>query len=800
MKKAILGAVIAQLIFSSVPAFGAAQTVWGKVFDSRNLPIAGVDVRLVQSGNVVAASTTGSDGAYSFNVGSGEYSMQLLPSAEFSRLYAFGISSPISQPLNFALTARIPGRALLSGHVLGSQGYVLDFSQVLMSFGGTGQYLKDREGSFFLTPTAGTTSPLSISGSVSGGSTIFKMVGKTPLSLNQDTLAEVKVPFYSQKIRVVTSDGQPVPDAFVYGGVGSLYGNSTPNVAMKAVEGLGNFEGTWKISDGQVKTDANGLVSVPALQMVSPSPATFFVSGSNALKYGAQSFQTTVGNGDVTLTLTQKVPSLTGTVKDLSGKPLSGATLSLRTNTPNSSSQSGITGRVQTDGKFELVAAANDNYIFSINYLDTVDSNKTFVFKTWGDKTNVSLLQDQSLNVVVPIQTTRVQVVDPSGKPQSGSFVSLRPNPSAVTDYTGRTTVISGRPTLNTYTYSTGITDVNGVATLTTVKFDAEVDGLVIATPPSGSPFTYSSSIQKIGAGKDLVITLAQPTVKISGKLALTEASNLAERVSLGFSNGKGESANFTRDGNGNFSGSISKGVTGTWWIGCGAVDVSMKTDFKPCLSGGPSVLVNADLKQDITVPTYFTHVQVVDASGRGIPNAKVLVNSAMANVANTVDLFPGQLPFTARFLAVATTDASGIAQVPSLKMAKSQKAYVLVTPDSNSRYQTREMWITVGDGAKNVAVLEISKPVITAVTVSLVNGVRRATVVGDNFLGVFGVTVGPYSLNEFTNKTGSVTTQGFTVVDKNRITFPIPAGLTTATVTVKNGGGSATSAVIKFN
>ena len=247
-----------------------------------------------------------------------------------------------------------------------------------------------------------------------------------------------------------------------------------------------------------------------------------------------------------------------------------------------------------------------------------------------------------------------------------------------------------------------------------------------------------------------------------------------------------------------------AKGITGKWWVGCGAVDMSLPADFKPCLGDGPTFTTATDLKQDLVIPAYQTSIQVVDAYGKGIPNTKVLINTDMANIknksSNTVQLIPGQTPFSANFLAQATTDANGYALVESLRMTNPQQAYVLVTPEPTSRYQTRDLWITVGDNSKNVVVLEIPKPIINGVTISVINGVRTATVFGDNFLGVFSVTAGSFSFNDFTNKVGAKTTQGFTVLDKNRITFPIPNGLTNATVTVTNGGGSVTSAVIKFS
>jgi len=706
----------------------------------------------------------------------------------------------MAQALNFTLTPPIPGRSFLTGHVVASQGFILDGTSTTIGFGGFGDYLKDQAGTFYLTPTAGTTGTFGIDGTVSGGDTQFRMVGKTSLALNQDTRAEITVPFYKQRIRVVTSTGAPVTDTYITGGIGSLTDVKIPNVGMKSIEGLGAFDGAWRITGANMRTDSNGYVTLTALQTANPTPASFFVAGSTALKYASQSFTTTVGNGDVILTLTQPLPSITGTVRDLSGKPVAGVSLGLTTNNPGASVQSGSGSVSRTDGTFEIIASPNDNYVLSISGGNSDDPNKTFVYRTYSTKTNVSIPQDKNLNVLLPLQTTRIRVLDPSGAPVAGSFVSLRPNPTSFTDYTGQVSIIAGRPALNTYTYSTGVTDANGYTTVQTLKFDAESDGIIVASPPAGSPYYYATSVQKIGAGKDLTISLTKPLVNISGKFSLSDGSPLINRVSLGFSNGKGDSAAISVDASGNYTGKVVKGITGTWWIGCGAVDVKLPADFKPCLGGGPSTTTNTDVKQDITLPTYKTNLQIVDAYGKGIPNVSIVMNSDMANVKNTAQVIPGQTPFSAYFVSSVITDANGNAPVESLKMSVAQKAYVLITPDPTSRYQTREVWVNLGDGAKNVIVLEIPKPVISGVTISNVNGVRTATIVGDNFLGATGVTAGTFSFNDFTNKVGVKTTQGFTVLDKNRITFPIPAGLTSATVTVTNGGGSATSAVIKFN
>ena len=783
------------------PAVVASPSLAGKIVDSSNKPIAGVQVRLTQSGTAISSVTTSADGNYSFAINSGSYSMQLLPPAGYSQLYAYDISVPLSQALNFTLTPPTPGRAFLSGHVIASKGFSIDNTNTTIGFGGAGAYLNNPDGYYYLTPTAGTKSSFEIKGTVSAGDITFKVNGKTPLALNQDTMAEFNIPFFKQRVRVMTASGQPVTDTYISGGVGSINDAKIPDVAMSSIEGLGAFDGTWKTSGANMRTDSNGYVTLTALQTASSAPATFFVGGSTLQKYAPQTFITTIGNGDITLTLTQPLPSLTGTVRDIAGKPFPNVAIGLTTNNPGASVQTGGGATSKIDGSFEIVTSPNNNYILSASYSQTDDPNKTFVFKSYGSVTNVSIPQDKSVNVVVPIQSTRVRVVDPNGAPVSNSFVSLRPNPTGFTDYTGKLSVIAGRPALNVYTYSTGLTDVNGYATLSTLRFDTETDGILVASPPTGSPYAYATSIPKIGAGKDLTITLARPLVNLSGKFTLSDGAPFLNRVPLGFSDGHGQSATISVAANGSYTGTVAKGITANWWIGCGGpLDLTVKADFRPCFGGGPSVSTNADIKQDITIPTYKTSIQVVDAYGKGIPNVSLVLNSDMANAKNTIQLIPGQALFSSWFVASATTDANGLALLESVNMTNTQKAYVLVTPDPTSRYQTRDLWINIGDNSKNVVVIEIPKPIISGVTISTINGVRTATIVGDNFFGTTGVTAGTFSFNDFTNKVGAKTTQGFTVLDKNRITFPIPAGLTSATVTVTNGGGSATSALVKFN
>lgn len=784
------------IVMGTIPAIAAPQSLWGLIYDEKNVPISGVKVFVTQGGKDVSSITTGTDGSYSFALSNGAYSMRLTPpNSNYSALLAFDLDVPISQALNFYLTKPIPGRSFITGYVKPPKGFDIEGSAGLGGGGGI-----DRDTGFFkLTPTAGTTGVFTVSGNTRGDAMSFKVIGKTQIQILQDLMIDYNLPLYRQRIRVMTDKGTPVQGAYIDGGVGSMVTTSTPNVPMSSVEGLGEFEGTWRVYSGTAQTDKDGYVTLPALSFGKAVAASFTIVGSAG--YATQTFQTTVGGGDVTLTLTNALPSLNGTVKDSNGKPIPGISVSMMTNDPGAKGQSGSGGPAKADGSFQFFASANPNYVLSVSYKKADDPRNTFYFNTYSDKTNASIPQTKPADLVVPLQTTRVRVLNADGNPVSGSLVELKPNRTQQTEMTGSVTLMAGASPHSIYSYSTGVTDANGYVTLPTVKFDAEVDGMLVAGPPPGDTWTYATSIQKMGFGKDMTITLQRPFVTVTGRIYFTDGTprSFSSGASPTFSSttnaGGMQVTSITPEGN--FAGKVPTGITGRWSIGCGGIDKNRASDFVPCLSGGPTTVASKDWSQEIAIPTSKTSIQVVTADGKGIPNVKVLVNSTFYSQA-TVQLFPGQAPFGASYISTAITDANGIATIVNLKLAP-QKVYLELTPDPTSRYQTRGLSITIGDNSKNVIVLQILKPVINNVQVTTVNGVRTAVINGENFAGVTGVTAGTFSFNEFTNKTGAVTRQGFTVVSTNQITFPIPSGLTSGAVTVTNGGGSAISQVVRF-
>jgi Carboxypeptidase regulatory-like domain len=769
------------------PSVAATTSLSGKVVDQANKAIVGVKVNLIQSNRTVSTLTTGSDGSYSFSVVAGAYSLQLVPpSAGYSTLNEYNILLPAPQPITFMLTPPSPGRAFLTGHVIAPIGFELDPSTTYIGFGNSSSLLQDSSGYFKLMPTAGTNSTFGITGQLKGESFNFKMTGKTSMTLNQDAIAEFRVPLYRQRVRVITAAGTPVAGAIISGGV-SL--NGAPARAMSPIEGVGAFDGTW--SARGIQTDANGYANIPALTLAASAPGHFDISPPSSYKVAGQGFDVTVGAGDITLKLTVPIPMVTGTVKDLSGTAIDRAVVTFM------DGSTGTGAATDSLGKYSVSLPASNTYAVSIGYKNGAYSSN-LMFATNSAAPNFVLTKDTTLNLTVPVEKTRVKVLDTTGLPVPNATVSIKPSSISSTDYTGSWTLLTGQKPLSTYFYSTATTDANGIAVIPTIHLDSETNGDIFASIGTGASMAYISSVQKIGAGKDVTLTLKRPTIQLSGRLSFTDGSQIPSAFNISFSNGRGQDAQITRDSKGNYVGTAFAGTTGYWWLGCGRVDLSLSNDFCASLVGGPTSTLNANAVQDLAIPTYKTPVQIVDPNGKGIPNVKVLLNSQMSGN-GTVTLFPGQPPLSSYFLSVATTDSSGIAMLESLKMDSPQKAYLEITPDPNSRYQTRSASITVGDNSKNVIVLTIPKPVISSVTVSTINGVLTATITGENFAGAFSVTVGTYSFNEFISVNGVVTTQGFKVIDTNHITFPVPTGLVSGTVAVTNGGGTTSSQGIKF-
>jgi hypothetical protein len=200
----------------------------------------------------------------------------------------------------------------------------------------------------------------------------------------------------------------------------------------------------------------------------------------------------------------------------------------------------------------------------------------------------------------------------------------------------------------------------------------------------------------------------------------------------------------------------------------------------------GGSRTITANTVVDIVIPTEKTSVQVVDPAGNGIAGVEVQIwHSAGLGVCSkaTARVF-ADFPIRAEnVFSIAVTDVNGIANMTTLKMDAPCDANVQLTPDRNSRYQSRSVVMTISDNSDSTIVLTIPAPVISSATsfISQANGGRFITVLGDNFFGTTSVTWNDVAIG------------GFRVNNVGQITFGLPSSAAgTGTLVVTNGGGSA--------
>jgi hypothetical protein len=772
MKRRLGAIALAGMVFASTsPAFSVATSavatgISGVVVGNQNQPLANVKISVTHNGALVLSAVTGSDGSYSLALPTNTYSMKFLPpTAENSTLYAYDIASPQSQSLRVMLTTPTPGRAFVAGNLSLSSGDQLarDTYVAFGNVGGDSQNI-NLNGDYRLTPTAGTSGTWHIKGDINSNGWQFELLGQTSATINQDELANIVVPMATQRVRILTPAGQPVVNASIQSGVGEF---GLPNGVMTPIEGLGAFQGRWIFNS---MTDAAGWTIMPMMVMSSATQGEVIVAPSATAGYGVQVFKPIFGNGDITLTLTNPVVTLGGTVKDSAGIGIDGTQVQFGNTygVANSSGAYAMSQPVGTSGNYSLVydgdGATHPNFAFQLtNLADT--------FTVAGAI---------SQNFAIPTQVTKVRVTN-EGQPVMGATVMVVVGGG--NNKNGSLTLLSGHKALSAYVMGESITDQFGFAQIPLIRLDSAIPAMVAVTPTTAPGIAPFVSTQIVGAGADLTIAAPIPSVTISGHVAFSDGTTLITPY-ISFQDGKGNGAGIQADSSNNFSFSVSKGFAGMWGIGC-RMQPTIHDPLCVSISNSSSLSYAANSTQNLTIPTYKTVIKIVDPSGN--PISGVRINEVVGTTApgnypsGQINLIPGQPTFSVNMQSWATTDTTGLAQLPTVSFLTPEPAYITVTPPPTSRYVTRNVAVTVGDNSQNVIVLTILKPVINSITISNVGGIKTVSVIGDNLLGTLSVLVGKNVISKFT------------VVDVNHLTFPATAGLTVTGLAITNGGGTTT-------
>jgi hypothetical protein len=152
---------------------------------------------------------------------------------------------------------------------------------------------------------------------------------------------------------------------------------------------------------------------------------------------------------------------------------------------------------------------------------------------------------------------------------------------------------------------------------------------------------------------------------------------------------------------------------------------------------------------------------------------------------AATANIFGDFPTIASHAYSLATTDEFGFAMLTVLKMAAPCEANADVVPESQSRYQSRSLLMTIDEETDHVVVLKIPAPEIVSGSVKTAGSTRTMTILGNNFLGTYALS---WNGIQVTN---------FTVVNNTTLSFNLDSeALDYGSVNLENGGGSVTTEV----
>lgn len=748
------------LFFSSLSATAVPTAIAGRVVDQQNQAVAGVAITVTRAGAVVTTGTTARDGSYSVLVEPGAYSMRFTPTSKsLATLNAYDVIAPRTSPLVVQLTVPTSGRAVVSGTVSLSSGVALASDTTVYFDGKQGSIGSAK--AFRILPTAGSMSSLTVKGA-DNANFAFQLYGPRT-SFNQDAYLNVVVPVQTQRLRVLTAEGTPVAQALIEGGIGS-WGTSAGTLAP--IEGLGTFTGTWY---NKVYTDAQGWATIPVVSMASPTLAGYRVTPPSGTSYLVEQFQKVTGNGDIALVLTQKVSTLSGSVKDQNSAGISDLTVFYGS----------VSAKTDASGNFSKPVAAGTSGNFTLYYSSGSERTNGFRFSvTPFGIASRTLDTSKSHQLTLPLDNVTVKVTDASGAPVANALV-------LVTDADGyaprgRYTLISGLAPFQATFASNGLTDSKGQVTLKTLRLDTPISGVLQVTPPANTVYSPTSTRLTVGAATSVTVSLPRPTVAVSGVIKTSDGTPLLNsRISFSDNQGNGGSSAIASDGS--YSMTVPAGTKGSWTLGCDTDIVrDLTTPLCVRFTGGLQT-ISTVTKQDFTIPTYKSVIKVVDPSGSGIAGVLVKVSAGhdMMSCRPMISVAPDKSAIQAIILASATTDSSGTALIPMVAISGCT-AEVSLTPPASSRYQDRSVRLSMGTDAENVVVLMIPAPAISRASVSDAGSGKVITLTGENFFGVHTVTI------------DDVDVASYRVVNATTITIPVASTFSSGVVTIENGGGKA--------
>ena len=321
------------------------------------------------------------------------------------------------------------------------------------------------------------------------------------LVINSSFIQDFTIPApTTQQVRVLDGNGNPLPNATVQ--IGRYYTNEKLNRGDPSYPLTPNLPKSRMNWSATATADANGLATVPAMQMSAPQQMWVTAAPNGSSVWSPINKLMTIGNGSITVQLESRTWKVTGSVKSSENFPIITPTVMALT------ASGGGGNYADANGNFSLTVkdAVPITYSITSRKNDIVNPDP-LMFNLTQQGGAVTPKSDITQHFVLPVSYQNVKVVDPAGAPIIGTKVVLR----VATDEKSPANIVVA-PNLpafvGSYTgYST--TGIDGFATVPGLVNNQLLAATLYILPDNNSRYLPKTVNIQVGDRKDIVIALA---------------------------------------------------------------------------------------------------------------------------------------------------------------------------------------------------------------------------------------------------------------------------------------------------
>jgi protocatechuate 3,4-dioxygenase beta subunit len=428
-----------------------SASISGRVVDSAGNPIEGASVTARGSGqSFIHAASTAEDGSYTIDgLAAGSYTLEFSKSgSSFLTQYLGGTSSSqgatvLTVALGDSLTHKdmtLPTAASISGRVVDEAGNPIEGVSVAASSttSGSGNARTAADGTY------------KVDGLVAGSYTLqFSKPGSYPTQYFGGTSSSQK----ATVLTVASGDALRLTDmtlltvALISGRVVDAAGNPIAGVSVSANSTSGGYGSAQTAADGTYKVD--GLAAGSYTLQFSKWRSSYvsrYLGGTSSAQ-GATVL--TVAAGDALANKDMTLPtgaSISGTVRDSSGKPLAGATIQAESLADGWAVSHATSG---ADGTYTVAGLEAGEYL--VSFSEKSSTPEYWDDKTWATAESITVTLGQKVVGIDSMLTVGASIAgvvrDAQGAPIQGVYVvAVGPTRSSAQTGPDGAYVLSGLP------------------------------------------------------------------------------------------------------------------------------------------------------------------------------------------------------------------------------------------------------------------------------------------------------------------------------------------------------------------